>query len=111
MRRAVRIVGFAALTAGGTVLGGWWTVPLLAAAWVRVLPSGRRPVRTTAMGATLGWAILLAWNARYGPIATLATSVSAVLELPKWGFLAVTLAFPALLAGAAAMLLKPAPAR
>jgi hypothetical protein len=63
------------------------------------------------MGATLGWAILLAWNARHGPLATLATSVSAVLELPNWGFPAVTLVFPALLAGAAAMLVKPGPAR
>lgn len=107
----MRLVGFAALVAGGTIVAGWWAVPLLAAAWVRVLPSGRRPVGTTAVGAALGWVMVLAWDGRHGTLATLATTVSGALELPRWGFLAVTLLFPAALAAAAALMVKPASPR
>jgi hypothetical protein len=108
VRRALRIVAFASLAAGGTVLGGWWTVPILAAIWVRVLPSDRRPVRTTALGAALGWLILVGMAALHGPAPALAARLSAVLELPRWGFPAATILFPALLAATAALLVKPA---
>ena len=108
MKRAVRIVAFASLAAGSTVAVGWWAVPILAALWVRVLPFDRRPVRTTALGATLGWLLLIGIAALHGPVPALAARLSAVLELPRWGFLAATLLFPALLAGTAALLVKPA---
>lgn len=108
MRRALRIVAFASLTAGGTVAGGWWAVSILAAIWVRVLPSDRRPVRTVVLGAALGWLVLVGIAALHGPVPALAARLSAVLELPRWGFLAATILFPALLAGTAALLVKPA---
>jgi hypothetical protein len=101
-------VAFASLAAGGTVAGGWWTVPILAAIWVRVLPSNRRAVRTTVLGAALGWLVLVGIAALQGPVPALAARLSAVLELPRWGFLAATILFPALLAGTAALLVKPA---
>jgi hypothetical protein len=41
-------------------------------------------------------------------VPALAARLSVVLELPRWGFLAATLLFPALLAGTAALLVKPA---
>ena len=111
MKRALRIVAFASLVAGGTVVGGWWTVPLLAAAWVRVLPSDRRPVLTTVLGAGLGSLGLVALAATQSPVVTLAARLSAVLELPRWGFLAATAVYPALLAGTATLLVKPASIR
>lgn len=110
MRRALRVAAFASLTAGGTLAAGWWTVPLLAAAWVRVL-SDRRPILSTMLGAALGWVALLGLGMRYGPVAAVAWCLSAALELPRWGFLAATIVFPALLAGAAALLVKPASPR
>lgn len=111
MRRVLRVAAFASLTAGGTVAAGWWTVPLLAAAWVQVLASDRRPVLSTMLGAALGWVALLGLGTRYGPVAAVAWCLSAALELPRWGFLAATIVFPVLLAGAAALLMKPASPR
>jgi hypothetical protein len=105
------MAAFASLVAGGTVLGGWWTVPILAAVWVRVLPSDRRPVRTTVLGAALAWLVLVGAAALHGPVPALAARLSAVLQLPRWGFLAATGVFPGLLAGMAALLVKPASIR
>jgi hypothetical protein len=107
MSALLRLVLFAVVSAAANVYAGWWAVPLAAAVWVRVFPSGRRPVRTTALGAALGCAALLGWRAIHGPALALATQMSAVLSLPRWGFLAATLIYPALLAGAAALMLRP----
>jgi hypothetical protein len=109
--RALRVAVFAALSAAGTMLVGWWLLPLLAVGWVRVLPSTRNPVRTTALGAALGWAALLGWGALHGPLPALAVRMSALLQLPRWGFVLATLLYPALLAGAAALMVKPAEQR
>jgi hypothetical protein len=108
VRRALRVLAFASLSAGGTVWGGWWTVPVFAALWVRVLRSDHRPVRTTVLGATLGWVALLALSGVTGPVLALGLRVSSALGLPPWGFPAATLVYPALLAGTAALLVKPA---
>lgn len=105
----MRITLFGALTAAGTVAGGWWSVPILAALWVRVLPSDRNAVGTTMFGAALGWLFLLGLLAFQGPVPAVAVMCSAVLGLPRWGFPLVTLLFPAALAGTAALLTRPAP--
>jgi hypothetical protein len=107
VKRTFRIALFAALSAAATALGGWWTVPLLAALWVRVLPSDRRGPATTVVGAAAGWLALLGVEALHGPIPALATLLSAVLGLPRAGFLLATVLFPAALAGSAAILAKP----
>jgi hypothetical protein len=102
----LRVVLFAALAAAATVYAGWWAVPAAAGLWVRAFPSARHPACTTAVGAALGWAALVAWSGAHGPALALAAQLSTVLALPRWGFLAATLAYPALLAGAAALMLK-----
>jgi hypothetical protein len=107
--RGTRIALFGAITAAGTVAGGWWSVPILAAVWVRVLPSDRNAVATTMFGAAVGWMMLLGVVAFQGPVPAVAAICSAVLGLPRWGFPLVTLLFPAALAGTAAFLTRPAP--
>jgi hypothetical protein len=94
--------------AAGTAVAGWWSVPLLAALWVRALPRRRTSVLSTAAGAVLGWALLLAWAASQGPVAVVARRVGGILQLPARGFIVLTLAVPALLAGTAARLVQPA---
>jgi len=106
VRRVFRTSAFALLAAAGTVAAGWWTVPIIAALCVRVLPSDRRP-GTAIIGAAAGWGGLVALGWSQGQV--LAHTLSSTLGLPPWGFLAATLLFPALLAGAAAALVKPAP--
>ena len=108
MRRVLRTSAFAVLTAAGTIAAGWWTVPVLAALWVRVLPSDRKP-GTAILGAAAGWGALVGLGWLQGHVPALAHMLSSTLGLPSWGFLAATLLFPTLLAGAAAALVKPAP--
>ena len=109
MKRVLRTVTFAVLIAAGTVAAGWWTVPVIAALWTRVLPFDRRPVGTAIFGAAAGWATLVAVAWLHGHVPALALTLSAALGLPPWGFLAATFLFPALLGGAAALLVKPPP--
>jgi hypothetical protein len=111
VRRTARVALFGALTAGGTIVAGWWIIPILAALWVRVLPSERGALVTTMFGAVAGWLLLLGIVALQGPAATLGAICSAILQLPRWGFLLVTLIFPAALAGAAAVLTRPSTSR
>jgi hypothetical protein len=111
MRRLLRTLVFAGLVAAATVIAGWWTVPVLAAVWVRVASRSRAAVRSCILGAALGWALLLGWTALNGPVDLLARRAGGVLELPGWGLLVATLLFPALLAGAAARVARPAPPR
>lgn len=100
---------FAVLIAAVTIEGGWWTVPVLAAVWVMLMRFDHRPVHTTVLGAVLGWALLLAIDGYYGPVAAVGSTLAAALGMPAWGFVTATLLFPALLAGAAALLVKPGP--
>ncbi len=62
-------------------------------------------------GAVLGWALLLGWAALHGPTGAIARRTSGVFGLPPWGFVLLTLAAPALLAGGAALAVRPAPPR
>jgi hypothetical protein len=109
MRRALHIGAFAVATAAATVLAGWWTIPLLAALWVRALP--RTSAWACAAGAALGWALVLGWEAMHGPIGTVARRVGGVFLLPAWGFVGLTLLFAALLAASAAVAARRAPIR
>jgi hypothetical protein len=107
--RILRTIVFAGLVAAGTVAAGWWTVPVLAAVWARVASRPRGAVRSCMLGAALGWGLLLGRIALEGPVELLARRAGGVLELPGWGLVVGTLLFPALLAGAAARVVKPAP--
>jgi hypothetical protein len=105
----VRTILLALVIAVTTMGAGWWSVPLVAAVWTRVLPHAA--TRTSAAGAALGWAGLLGWTAWQAPLGPLTQRVSGVLMLPSWGLIGLALAFPALLAAAAARALRPASSR
>ena len=93
---------FALCAAATTVAGGWWTIPLLAAVWMRVLRRDDATASICGLGAASGWALLLAWDAAHGPVGTVARRVGGVFLLPSWGFVGLTLLFAALLAMTAA---------
>jgi hypothetical protein len=111
VKRVLRTMVFGGAVAAGTLAAGWWTVPVLAAAWVRVAPRPRWAVRTCMLGAALGWGMLLGWSALKGPVDLLARRAGGVFGMPDWGLFVATLLFPALLAGAAARVAQPAPPR
>jgi hypothetical protein len=102
MRRALAVGVFALCAAAATAVGGWWTIPLLAAVWMRVVPRDAATATICALGAVSGWALLLGWDAAHGPVGTVARRVGGVFLLPAWGFVGLTLLFAALLAATAA---------
>jgi hypothetical protein len=102
-----RVVLVALLAAGATAAAGWWTVPLVAGAWSRLARSYRQPLRSAAVGAALAWALLLGIGAWQGPVDAVARRLGGILGMPGWGFVLLTLLFPALLAAAAAQVARP----
>jgi len=92
----------AVVVAAGTVLAGWWTVPLVAAAWTLVFPR-RASVLSAAVAAMVAWSALLALASQSGPVGELAALLAQILGITSAALLAVTVAYSGLLAGAAAL--------
>lgn len=90
---------------------GWWSVPLVAAAWGLASRSPRKAA-FAAFAAIGGWASLLMLDVARGPVATMGSQLAGVMKLPAVALYALTLIFPALLAWCAAALMpairKPA---
>ena len=105
MSKLIRYVllaeGFAVATFGV----GWWTVPVIAALWGFFSRDPGRS-RNVAFSAAGGWATLLVLDAVRGPINVMADQLAAVMSLPPFVLYVVTLLFPALLAWAAATLVR-----
>ena len=103
MRRQFTEIGVLAATiAVATAWVGWWTVPLVGAAWGFGRHGEGWPVATSAVSASLAWVVLLAFTALRGPVGTLSGQVGGVMGIPGWLLILVFLIFPAALAGAAA---------
>lgn len=102
MGSTIRIMLLAAAFAIATVALGWWTVPVLGAAWGLAAGSDRRTMLTAGVCAALGWGALLALFALGAPIGDVASKVGAIMKVGGIGLIAVTLVFPALLAASAA---------
>lgn len=85
----------------GTAVLGWWMVPVLGAVYGGLRPSAR-PALTAASAAMAAWALLLSLTATQGPVGRLAGVLAGALGMPGFALMAITLIFPALLAGPAA---------
>jgi hypothetical protein len=57
---------------------------------------------TSAVGAALGWTLLVALAATAGPVGALSRTLGGIMGVPGWVPLLLTLALPAVLAAAAA---------
>lgn len=99
---AVRCAIVAVTAALGTVLMGWWTIPIIGAVRGGLPGSSGWGSLEAGAGAGLAWAALLTWTALQGPAGELSMKVGAVLGLPGPGLFGVTVLFAVLLAGAAA---------
>jgi hypothetical protein len=106
MSGVVRVVILLVAFALATIAVGWWAVPVLGGVWGLVATRSTLPALTAAAAAGLSWAALLGWAAFRGPLLGLADKVGAIVGVPAWGLVAVAVAFPALLAGSAAMLVS-----
>ena len=91
-------------TAFATLAVGWWAVPVVSLVGAIFAPRRSVPLLSVPLGAGLGWAALLARSARADGFETLTATLAQVLPIPLRGVVALTIAFPLLLALGAALL-------
>ena len=103
MGKLARILLLAEAFAVATYGIGWWSVPIIAAAWA-LFSSDAKSARFAALCAAGGWATLLLLDVAKGPVAAMASRLGGVMGVPSVVLLLVTLLFPALLAWSAAAL-------
>lgn len=99
-----RTLVVALATIVGTLLLGWWFVAPVGAVAGWVVPRARAAALEAGTGAALGWAVILGASALRGPVWTVAERVGPVFGVPSGAFVAIALAFPALLAASAALM-------
>jgi hypothetical protein len=104
LRLALRVTLLGGAFAAATFALGWWTVPVLGAAWALVDRRATAAATTAAAAATLGWGALLAWNATYAGFGLLGRRLSGVLGSPAVLLVVATLLLAAALAWGAAAL-------
>ncbi len=97
-RPALQVVLISAAFALTTAAIGWLAVPLLAVLWGLLARREERPGLVALLAAGLGWTWLLLWNAAVGEAGELMAVTGGVMGLPGSGFLALTLAFPMVMA-------------
>ena len=88
-----------------TELFGWLSLPVVGLAYGFSDRRARARGTIAASGAAAGWVAILALASTRGAgVHVVAESVGALLHLPAWGFLLLTLAFAAMLCGTAAVI-------
>ncbi len=105
MRAQGRGIWFLALLLAlslGSYAFDWYSVPVIAAAfaWIR-RDDAAVPVLSSLAGAS-SWMVLLAWQSLAGPVAEVAQVVGEAMQVGAGPLMVLTIAFPALLAGSAA---------
>jgi hypothetical protein len=90
----------------GTFAFDWYSVPVIAAAfaWIR-RGDATVPLLASIAGAS-SWLVLLAVQSFAGPIAIVARVVGEAMQVGAAPLMLLTLAFPALLAGSAAGVIR-----
>jgi len=101
--RLLAFLLLAAVTAAGTVLVGWWAVPLLAASFGLAIRGRLRFAPLVAgLAALAAWGGLLAAASAGARFGALVGGLGIVMGLGGGGLVATTLLFPFLLAWSAA---------
>jgi hypothetical protein len=107
-RSGLRVVALKVLLLGsafalGTLVLGWWAVPVLGAVWGLIGPSKKHAPLLAGVSAGWGWVLLLLWAAWQGPLLTLAHRTAGVMSMGAASLLGITVAFSVVLAWAAAV--------
>jgi hypothetical protein len=102
MKFAATWLGLALTIAVATAIAGWWTVPVVSAVWTLALPR-RGGIMIAAFSGATAWGSLLLMPGRDGPIGAVDRVLAGTMQLPPGAGIGLTLAFAALLAGAAAL--------
>ena len=76
---------------------GWWGVAVGALILGYIFRDEGGRAWRVALGATEGWALLLAIDMMFGPLANVARTVGGAMSIPAPALLIVTLLYPALI--------------
>ncbi len=90
-------------TAFATLAVGWWAVPVVSLVGAIFAPRRSLPLLSVPLGAALGWSALLARSARADGFETLTAALAQILPVRLRGMVALTIAFPLILALGAAL--------
>jgi hypothetical protein len=88
---------------GGTLLVGWWSIPIIALVWGWLVGPSRRPATRAGIAAGLAWVGFLVNDAMRGPAGRLARTLGSLLRLPPVALIVVTVLFAVILAWSAAI--------
>jgi len=105
MLRSARFVWFLSLVIGlalSTWTFGWGAVVVLAAAWTWIRRDDPAVPLLASLAAVVAWGLLLGIQALSVPIVRVAEVVGAAMQVGPASLVVLTVAFPALLAGATA---------
>ena len=102
---AVRFAGLTIMFVAGTIMVGWWALPVVGACWGLMMWRDRRPALTAALAAGSAWGALLLWDAA-GPVGKLTETLGKIAGVPGVVFVAATLALAVLLAGLSARVVR-----
>ena len=106
MKRVPWFVGAVAVTALGTWVVGWWIVPIVGAAWGWVKRTDPATPLLAGLAGMLAWAVLLAISASGAPTGSVSDAVGRAMRVGPGALMALTLAYPGLLAASAAALAR-----
>ncbi len=106
MKGILQFVALTVVIALGTWWGGWWMVPLAAAAYGAWRAAQRTVVFTAMVAGASAWGVLLVYDGAAGPVGRLSQLFGNVFRLSSGTLLMVTLAYAALLAASAAALAR-----
>lgn len=87
----------------GTLVAGWWAVPVVGLVAGFLLSSARRPLLVVPVAAGLAWAALLLRSALAPDFPALATRFEGLLSTGRPMLVAATLLFPVVTAWAAVL--------
>jgi hypothetical protein len=109
---ALRLISLAIVIALGTMLAGWWAVPVAGIAYGALAHRTAWPSLVAAAAGALAWGGYVSLMALGGAsVGSFGARVSASMGLPSYGMALATMLFPAIVAGIAAALgarLRPA---
>lgn len=106
MKRVLWFVGLVAAIAAGTWVVGWWTVPVVGAIWGYVRRDDAAGPLAAGLAAMVAWGLLIAIAASGAPKGSVMDAVGAAMRVGPGALVALSVAFPALLASSAAALVR-----
>ena len=90
----------------GTFAFDWYSVPVIAAAFAWIRRADASVPLLASLAGTSSWLVLLAVQSLAGPIAIVARVAGDAMQVGATPLIVLTLAFPALLAGSAAGVIR-----